>query len=144
MVKNNTIWRTQISIPDSPLCPVKAYHNMISLVLTSKNSPAFCLFKHHKVLPVTYFQFQKVVQSLIKSIGKTQMSIRLTVFEEGGASWAFSVPSELIHLYGDWSSDAYKKYLRFKLDDKITVYNTHTRVWNWIVRMSFNSNIRLF
>ena len=85
---------------------------------------------HHKVLPFTYFQFQKVVQSLIKSIGKTQMSIRLTVFEEGGASWAFSVPSELIHLYGDWSSDAYKKYLRFKLDDKITVYNTHTRFWN--------------
>jgi hypothetical protein len=39
------------------------------------------------------------------------------------------VPSELIHLYGDWSSDAYKKYLRFKLDDKITVYNTHTRFW---------------
>ena len=56
-----------ISIPDSPLCPVKAYHNMISLVRTSKNSPAFYLFK---LLPVTYFQFQKVLKSLIKSIGK--------------------------------------------------------------------------
>jgi hypothetical protein len=30
-----------ISIPDSPLCPVKAYHNMISLVPTTKNSLAF-------------------------------------------------------------------------------------------------------
>jgi hypothetical protein len=59
-----------ISIPDSPLCPVKAYHNMISLVPTANNSPAFCLFKHHKVLPVTYFQFQKVFKCLIKSIGK--------------------------------------------------------------------------
>jgi hypothetical protein len=29
--------------------------------------------------------------------------------------------SELIQLYEDWSSDAYKKYLRFKLDDKIAV-----------------------
>ena len=83
MVKNNRIWRTKISIPDSPLCPVKAYHNMISLVPTFRNSPAFCLFMHHKVLPVTYFQFQKVLQSLIKSIGKTQMSIPLTAFEEG-------------------------------------------------------------
>jgi hypothetical protein len=43
---------------------------MISLVPTSKNSPAFCLFKHHKVLPVIYFQFQKALKSLIKSIGK--------------------------------------------------------------------------
>jgi hypothetical protein len=36
------------------------------------------------------------------------MSIPLS-FRRRGASWAFSaeVPSELIQLYGDWSSDAY-------------------------------------
>jgi hypothetical protein len=48
-----------INIPDSPLCPVKAYQNMISVVPTSKNSPAFCLFKHHKVLPLPIFNFKK-------------------------------------------------------------------------------------
>jgi hypothetical protein len=42
------------------------------------------------------------------------MSIPLTAFSA-------EVPSELIQLYGDWSSDAYRKYLRFKLDDKIAV-----------------------
>jgi hypothetical protein len=32
----------------------------------------------------------------------------------GGATWAFSaeVPTELIQLYGDWKSNAYKKYLK--------------------------------
>jgi hypothetical protein len=48
---------------------------------------------------------------LIRRILKTQMSIPLTAFSA-------EVPSELIQLYGDWSSDAYRKYLRFKLDDK--------------------------
>ena len=104
-----------INIPDSPLCPVKAYHNMISLVPTS----AFCLFKHHKVLPVTYFQFQKVLKSLIKSIGKDPDEYSSHSFRRG--AFSAEVPSELIQLYEDWSSDAYKKYLRFKLDDKIAV-----------------------
>ena len=72
-----------ISIPDSPLCPVKAYHNMISLVPTSKNSPAFYLFK---VLPVIYFQFQKVLKSLIKSIGKDPDEFSSHSFRRGGAS----------------------------------------------------------
>ena len=33
----------------------------------------------------------------------------------GGASWAFAaeVPIKLIQLYGNWRSDAYKKYLKF-------------------------------
>ena len=50
------------------------------------------------------------------------------VLEGGGggcASWAFAaeVPTELIQLYGDWRSDAYKKYLKFSLEDKISVAN---------------------
>ena len=74
---------------------------MISLVPTSKNSPAFCLFKHHKVLPVTYFQFQKVLKSLIMSIGKDPDEYSSHSFRRGVASWDFSaeVPSELIQLY---------------------------------------------
>jgi hypothetical protein len=44
----------------------------------------------------------------------------------GGASWVFAaeVPTKLIQLYGDWCSDAYKKYLKFSLEDKISVANS--------------------
>jgi hypothetical protein len=78
---------------------------------------AFCLFKHHKVLPVTYFQFQKVLKSLIKSIGKDTDEYSSHNFRRGGTSWAFSaeVPSELIQLYGDWSSDSYGSNWMIKL-----------------------------
>ena len=43
----------------------------------------------------------------------------------GGASWAFAaeVPTKLIQLYDNWRSDAYKKYLIFILEDKISVAN---------------------
>ena len=43
-----------------------------------------------------------------------------------GDSWAFTaeVPTELMQLYGDWRSDAYKKYLKFSLEDKISVANS--------------------
>ena len=45
--------------------------------------------------------------------------------EGGVASWAFAaeVPTKLIQLYGNWRSDAYKKYLKFNLEDKISVAN---------------------
>jgi hypothetical protein len=56
------------------------------------------LFKHHKGLPITYFQFQKVLKSLIKSIGKDPDEYSSHSFRRGSASWAFSAeaPSELI------------------------------------------------
>ena len=58
-------------------------------------------------------QFQKVLKSLIKSIGKDTDEYSSHSFRRRGASWVFSgeVPSELIQLYGDWSSDAYKNIL---------------------------------
>jgi hypothetical protein len=44
----------------------------------------------------------------------------------GGASLVFAaeMPTKLIQLYGDWCSDAYKKYLKFSLEDKISVANS--------------------
>ena len=43
-------------------------------------------------------------------------------FRRGAASWAFNhgVPGELIQIYGDWASDAYKAYLEFSIESKLT------------------------
>jgi hypothetical protein len=38
--------------------------------------------------------------------------------------FAAEMPTELIQLNGDWCSDAYKKYLKFSLEDKISVANS--------------------
>ena len=44
-------------------------------------------------------------------------------FRRGGATWAFrtGVPGELIQIYGDWASDAYKCYLEFSEDANLIV-----------------------
>jgi len=41
----------------------------------------------------------------------------------GATSWAFNhqIPSELIQLYGDGTSDAYKVYLEFSVESKLAV-----------------------
>lgn len=114
-----------VSIPNSILCPVEAYFRMQALVSVSDDSPAYCCIRHKKVFPITYRQFQSVLKQMVSNIGKNPDEYSTHSFRRGGASWAFSaeVPSELIQLYGDWKSDAYKKYLKFNLDDKIFVAN---------------------
>jgi hypothetical protein len=61
---------------------------------------------------------------MIRDIGKNPDVYSTHSFRRGGgASWAFAdeVPSDLIQLNGDWKSDAFKRYLKFSLDDKISV-----------------------
>jgi hypothetical protein len=60
---------------------------------------------------------------MIRDIGKNPDVYSTHSFRRGCASWTFAaeVPSELIQFYGDWKSDAYKIYLKFSFDDKISV-----------------------
>ena len=49
-----------LAIPDSCLCPVTAYKNMMSKVSAGQSDPAFCVHsnsKEKKLVPVTYSQF---------------------------------------------------------------------------------------
>ena len=49
-------------------------------------------------------------------------SFRGHYFRRGAASRAFNhcVPGELIQIDGDWASDAYKAYLEFSVESKLT------------------------
>jgi hypothetical protein len=61
-------------------------------------------------------------------LGKHSDDYSTHSFMRGTVTWAFSaeVPTELIQLYGDWQRNAYKKYLKFNLEDKICVANKST------------------
>ncbi len=45
-------------------------------------------------------------------------------FRRGVVTFAFQswVPARLIQVQGDWTNDAYTKYLSFSLDDKVLVF----------------------
>ena len=66
--------------------------------------------KHKKLVPVIYPLFRSTLRKFINCIGKNPKQFSTHSLRRGGASWAFSseIPSELIHLYGDWKSDDIK------------------------------------
>jgi len=75
-------------------------------------------------LVITKTQFVSVFRTRLQRIGVSDPSrFRGHPFRRGGATWAFrkGVPGELIQVYGDWASDAYKCYLEFSADAKLRV-----------------------
>ena len=109
-----------VKIPDSVLCPVKAFKIMCSKVKAKPEDPLFTLPEKKCI---TYQSFQKKLRGLVQKIGLEPESFSSHSFRRGGTSFAFRcrVPTELIQLHGDWRSDAYKKYLSLSLEDKLLV-----------------------
>ena len=113
-----------IKVKNSPLCPVKAMSNMLSLVPGKPEDPLFMLpNKRAKLRPMTYREYQFSIKELINMIGLNPKAFSTHSFRRGGATHAFNsnVPSELIKEHGDWASDAYLLYLQFSFEQKLTV-----------------------
>ena len=73
--------------------------------------------------PLTKHRLVTEFRRLLAAAGVADAaSFRGHSFRRGAASWAFNhgVPGELIQLYRDWTSDAYKVYLEFSVQSKIT------------------------
>ena len=112
-----------VKIDNSPLCPYSAFIHMCSLVPASDNDPAFLLSDGIKNTVLTYPKFQAKLKELLAFCKLDPHLYSSHSFRRGGASWAFhaKVPSELIQFYGDWQSDAYKIYLEFNFDEKLSI-----------------------
>ncbi|CAG2202644.1 unnamed protein product [Mytilus edulis] len=113
----------------SALCPLRAYRNMCKLIPAAGDSPAFLFPSKHKLVPVTYTDFQRYIKEFISKIGRNPRLFSTHSFRRGGATFAFEskVPAELIIVHGDWASDAYKLYLQFSLSEKVSVAKAMTK-----------------
>ena len=107
----------------SPLCPVQMYELMCSLVPAPPQSPAFLLpAKAVHTVSVTKSRFVSFFRDLLRRAGiPDYRTFRGHSFRRGAASWAFrlGVPGEIIQVYGDWASDAYKSYLEMSMAAKL-------------------------
>ena len=115
-----------LSIPDSRLCPVSAFLRMIRLVPACRSCPVFLICGPKGLVPLTKRTFVSAFRSYLVAAGISDaQSFRGHSFRQGASSWAFrcGVPGEIIQLYGDWSSDAYKLYLEFSLESRLTLAN---------------------
>lgn len=112
-----------VKIKDSPLCPYNAFTHMCTLVPAGEDDPAFLLPNKKDVTVLTYPVFQNKLRDILQKCNLDPSNFSSHSFRRGGASWAFhcKVPSELIQYHGDWRSDAYKIYLQFNFDDKLSI-----------------------
>lgn len=113
-----------VSIPNSPLCPLAAFQNMVRVMPASPSSPAFTLpgSKSTKAC-LTHSTFVSHLLHLISLTGRDSHGFSGHSFRRGGATFAFGsgVQGELIQLQGDWQSEAYLRYLDFSLESKLQV-----------------------
>ena len=89
---------------------------MVRLISASPWSPLFLLPGPRGCTPLTKQRFVTEFCRVLSAAGVADpSSFRGHSFRRGTASWAFNhrVPGELIQLYGDWTSDAYRVYLEF-------------------------------
>ena len=126
--KNIQFGRRRLHIPllrtDSPICPVQAYINSQSVHHSSHTRPAFVYMEDNVEKPLTKAVFLSTFRSLLHQANIPDAnSYTGHSFRRGGASWAFKsgIPGELIQILGDWASDAYKRYLEFTMDNKISL-----------------------
>jgi len=113
-----------LPISGSPLCPVTAFRRMIHLVPGRSSQALFLLPGEQSVHLLTKRRFiDEFRRSLVAAGIPNANCYRGHSFRRGAATWAFNhgIPGELIQLYGDWSSDAYKLYLEFGLESKLAL-----------------------
>lgn len=114
-----------VRVPHSPLCPVRMFYLMCELVPAPDSAPLFVLpSRSGRLRPVLKSQFVSVMRQRLQSAGVPEAhSFRGHSFRRGGTSWAFSsgLPGEIIQVFGDWRSDAYKCYLDISMSLKLRV-----------------------
>lgn len=110
---------------DGATCPVAAYFKHIRHIGPHRrkaSTPAFIYRDCDGVIRwLTKSIFIKTFRDLAAEAGDSDPAAYSGhSFRRGGASWAFQagVPGELIQVMGDWSSDAYRRYLEFNMRSK--------------------------
>jgi hypothetical protein len=109
-----------IAIPNSVLCPKRAYINMCQHIPAEPNAPAFSLPNRGTL---THQSFVKLLRALLAKCNIDPTKYSGHSFRRGACTMAFEagVSPELIRSHGDWRSNAYLRYLHFDLGHKLTV-----------------------
>ena len=108
-----------LEIPNSPLCPV----TVLKAVLARKGKAHYPLFRTGKRVEYTYSQFQTKLCKVLKKAGYRSQAFSSHSMRRGAVMWAYrsGVPESLIQIHGDWSSEAYKRYLEFPVEMRALV-----------------------
>ena len=120
----------QIPLPHiskSPFCPSSALLICMRMVtVTSAHYPLFCYPSPSGPKPITHAVFTSYLRQCLKKLGIDPSLYSGHSLRRGGASYALQcgLPADLIKLQGDWSSNAYERYLDPTLSLRLQVAST--------------------
>ncbi len=106
----------------SLFCPVVAFKRSLSFLKSSHVAAFVSRDEQGHYFPLTKSTFINTFRDVLLSAGQEDITgFTGHSFRRGGASWAFQsgMPGELIQVCGDWTSDAYTRYLEFNMSNKI-------------------------
>lgn len=108
-----------LPMQDALLCPMKA----LAYALKKGSSSGDVIFQLRSGAPLTYTVMLHQFKSWLSLAGLQHKKFSLHSLRRGAATLAFAahVPGELIKAHGDWSSDAYRKYLSISLEQRCEV-----------------------
>jgi len=110
-----------LAIPNSPLCPVAAFRNMLRLNANYSGLAVFTVRYSSRVVPLSQSVFDNAFKRVLVQAGLNPQLYSLHSGRRGGATFAFrsGVPVELIKIQGDWRSQAYLLYLKVPLRKRL-------------------------
>ena len=119
-----------VAIPESVLCPVLAFKNMIRATPPLVHDPALVRRTDKgRIKPLLYKHLQEKIKVLISKTGRDPQLYSSHSFRRGRCTWAFKaeVPTDRIQHHGDWLSDCYKRFLAFDFNEKLSVCEAMAR-----------------
>ena len=134
----------QIPLPHiakSPFCPSSALLICFRMVPTAVgHSPLFCYPSPTGVKPITHAAFTSYLRQCLKKLGIDPSLYSGHSFRRGGTSFALQcgLPADLIKLQGDWSSNAYQRYIDPSLSLRQQVASTLGRSFHTFLSQSQN------
>ncbi|XP_035665155.1 uncharacterized protein LOC118408444 isoform X2 [Branchiostoma floridae] len=110
-----------LAIPNSPLCPVAAFRNMLRLNANYSGLAVFTVRYSSRVVPLSQSVFDDAFKRVLVQAGLNPQLYSLHSGRRGGATFAFrsGVPVELIKIQGDWRSQAYLLYPKVPLRKRL-------------------------
>ena len=119
------------AMPESPLDPVAAYTNHVSLSPTTMEQPAFTYCSPEGPKTLTHYNFTANLRKLLSRIGLQPELYSGHSFRRGACSLAFSqgISTQLIKEHGMWLSSAYETYLTLSWSDKLSVTKAMSKVF---------------
>ena len=114
MQNNNQVKLISVPrIPGSPLCPVRAISNLLSLSPKGSNLPLFQYKLNSSWTPLTDTKVRRHFALILSRLGLQGTGYTLHTFRRSGATFAFNNNVELqnIQRHGTWRSDCVWRYI---------------------------------